>query len=276
MSIITLLTDFGTEDAYVGVMKGVILSINPSAVIIDVCHVIDPQDLIQAAYLIKSFYRYFPEGTIHTVVVDPGVGGDRAIIALESAGHIFLAPDNGVLTLLIDEKDIDAAVRVENPHFFLNAVSHTFHGRDIFAPVASHLSKGVPIDQLGTPLNPQDLIRLSISKPYLADKDELIGTIISIDRFGNCISNIDENHLNAFIQNVPEKKLEIKVDKTIIRNLSHRYADVAPGDPLAVIGSFGFLEIAINCGNAGRRLNVSKGDIVTIKLRTGSKIGSRD
>jgi S-adenosylmethionine hydrolase len=276
MSIITLLTDFGTEDAYVGVMKGVILSINPSAVVIDVCHAVDPQDLIEAAYLIKSFYKFFPKGTIHIVVVDPGVGGNRAIVAVELAGHIFLAPDNGVLTLLMDEKNIDDIVRVENPHYFLNAVSHTFHGRDIFAPVASHLSKGVHIDQLGPSLSSQDLIRLSISGPYLSEKDELIGTIITIDRFGNCISNIDENRLKEFILNGPEKTLEIKVDKTVIKSLSQNYADAAPGDLLAVIGSFGFLEIAINCGNAGRRLKISKGDTVTVKSKSGSIIGARD
>ncbi len=276
MSIITLLTDFGTHDAYVGVMKGVILSINPSAVVIDVCHDVDPQDLIGAAYLIASFYRYFPQGTIHIVVVDPGVGGNRSIAAVKLAGHIFLAPDNGVLTLLMDENDIDAIIRVENPHYFLNEVSHTFHGRDIFAPVASHLSKGVPINQLGRSLFPKDLVRLSISKPYFPEKDELIGSIISIDHFGNCISNIDENRLKEFIQTDLEKTLEIKVDKTVIKSLSQSYLNAAPGDPVAVIGSFGFLEIAINCGNASRRLKVSKGDTVALKLRPGSKIGSRN
>jgi S-adenosylmethionine hydrolase len=276
MSIITLLTDFGTEDVYVGAMKGVILTIDPSAAVIDVCHAVDPQDLIEAAYLIKSFYRYFPKGTVHIVVVDPGVGGDRSIVAVELDGHVFLAPDNGVLTLLMDEKDVDAVVRVENPHYFLSTVSHTFHGRDIFAPVASHISKGVHIDQLGPPLNPQDLIRLSILKPYLSTKNELIGTIISIDRFGNCISNIDESRLKEFIQTHHEKTLEIKVGKTVIKSLSQNYADVAPGDPVAVIGSFGFLEIAVNCGNAGRRLKISKNDIVTVKFRSGSKSRSRD
>jgi S-adenosylmethionine hydrolase len=270
MSIITLLTDFGIQDAYVGVMKGVILSINPSAVVIDVCHDVDPQDLIGAAYLINSFYRYFPKGTIHIVVVDPGVGGDRAIVAVELAGHIFLSPDNGVLTLLMDEKESDGAVRVENPHYFLSTVSHTFHGRDIFAPVASHLSKGIHFDQLGPSLTPQDLVRLDISKPYLSGKNELLGSIISIDRFGNCISNIDENRLKEFIQTGTEKTLEIKVDKNVIKGLSQNYLDAAPGYPVAVIGSFGFLEIAINYGNASRRLKVSKGDIVTLTLSPGS------
>ena len=265
MSIITLLTDFGTEDAYVGVMKGVILSINPDAVVVDVCHAVDPQDLVEAAYLINAFYRYFPKGTIHIIVVDPGVGGDRAIVAAGLAEHVFIAPDNGVLTLLMDENEIDDIVRVENPHFFLNEVSHTFHGRDIFAPVGSHISKGVPIEKLGPHLSMQDLIRLSIPKPYISDKNELIGTIISIDRFGNCISNINEKFLNKFIKNGPEKRLEIKTGKTVIKRLSRSYTDVGSGCPLAIVGSFGYLEIALNCDNAGRRLNVQKGDTITLK-----------
>jgi len=265
MSIITLLTDFGTEDAYVGVMKGAILSINPSAVVVDVCHYIDPQDLIEAAYLIKSSYRYFPKGTVHIIVVDPGVGGNRSIVAVKLSGHIFLAPDNGVLTLLMDEGEVDAIVRVENTRYFLNSISQTFHGRDIFAPVGSHISKGVPIEKLGPHLGVQDLIRLSIAKPYISDKDELVGTIISIDRFGNCISNINENCLNKIVKNGSENRLEIKIGKTVIKSLSRSYTDVGSGCPLAIIGSFGYLEIALNCDNAGRQLNVEKGDTITLK-----------
>ena len=265
MSIITLLTDFGTEDAYVGVMKGVILSINPSAAVIDVCHYIDPQDLTEAAYLTKSSYRYFPKGTIHIIVVDPGVGGNRSIIAVKLSGHIFLAPDNGVLTLLMDEEEVDTIVRVENTHYFLDSISRTFHGRDIFAPVGSHISKGVPIEKLGPHLIMQDLIRLNIPKPYISDKNELIGMIISIDRFGNCISNIDENCLNKFVKNGFEKKLEIKIGKTVIKGLSHTYTDAGSKRPLAIIGSFGYLEIASNCDNAGHLLNIKKGDILTLK-----------
>ena len=265
MSIITLLTDFGTEDAYVGVMKGAILSINPSAVVVDVCHYIDPQDVIEAAYLIKSSYRYFPRGTVHIIIVDPGVGGNRSIVAVEFSGHIFLAPDNGVLTLLMDDGKFDVIVRVENTHYFLNPISQTFHGRDIFAPVGAYISKGVPIEKLGPHLGLQDLIRLSIPKPYISDKDELIGTIISIDRFGNCISNINENCLNKFVKNGSEKRLEIKIGKTVIKSLSRSYADVGSGCPLAIIGSFGYLEIALNCDNASRQLNVEKGDPLTLK-----------
>ena len=265
MSIITLLTDFGTKDAYVGVMKGAILSINPSAVVVDVCHYIDPQDVIEAAYIIKSSYRYFPKGTVHMIVVDPGVGGNRSIVAVELSGHIFLAPDNGVLTLLMDEGEIDTIVRVENTRYFLNSISQTFHGRDIFAPVGSHISKGVPIEKLGPHLGMQDLMRLSIPQPYLSDKDELIGTIISIDRFGNCISNINENCLNKFVKNDSEKRLEIKIGNTVIKCLSRSYTGVESGCPLAIIGSFGYLEIALNCDNASRQLNVEKGDSITLK-----------
>jgi S-adenosylmethionine hydrolase len=265
MSIITLLTDFGTKDAYVGVMKGVILSINPSATVVDVCHYINPQDLIEAAYLIKYSYRYFPKSTIHIIVVDPGVGGDRSIVAVKLSGHIFLAPDNGVLTLLMDEGEVDKIVRVENTHYFLNSISQTFHGRDIFAPVGSHISRGVPIEKLGPQLVLQDLRRLSIPKPYISNKDELAGMIISIDRFGNCISNIDENCLHKFAKNGSEKKIEIKIGKTVIKRLSHAYMDTEPKRPLAIIGSLGYLEIAMNCGNAGKQLDIKKGDTITLK-----------
>lgn len=265
MPIITLLTDFGTQDAYVGVMKGAILSINPSAVIVDVCHYIDPQDLIEAAYLIHSSHRYFPKGTIHIIVVDPGVGGSRPIIAVKMSDHIFLAPDNGALTLIMDDAEVDAAVRIENTQLFLNSISRTFHGRDIFAPVASHLSKGVPIEKLGPELSIQGIIRLSIPKPYISNNNELIGTIISIDRFGNCISNINENCLSEFVKNHAEKRLEFRIGKTVIKNLSPTYSDVEPKSPLAVIGSFGYLEIAMNCENASNALNIEKGDTITLK-----------
>jgi S-adenosyl-L-methionine hydrolase (adenosine-forming) len=267
MSIITLLTDFGSEDAYVGMMKGVILSINPSAVIVDISHHIDPQDIIQAAYTLKSSYTYFPEGTVHIVVVDPGVGSDRAIIALEMSGHVFLAPDNGVLTLLMDEGKIDAIVRVEDTRYTLDSVSQTFHGRDIFAPVGAHISRGAEMHRLGSSLNPKNLFHLDIPKPYISDTDELTGKIISVDRFGNCISNIDVPCFKKFTKVQSEKRLEIKIGKNIINNLSRSYNDVGIGCPLAIIGGFGYLEIALNCGNAGRSLHVEKGDFITLKLR---------
>lgn len=261
--MITLLTDFGSKDPYVGVMKGVILSINPSAVIVDISHYIDSQDLIAAAYCIKSCYGYFPKGTIHNIIVDPGVGTDRMIVAFKMMGHVFLAPNNGVLTLLMDEGKIEAIVRIENTRYFLNPVSRTFHGRDIFAPVGAHLSKGVELNRLGPALDRQNLVCLDISRPCISNTDELTGSIVRIDHFGNCISNIDKDRLKKF----SGKQLEINIGKETIAGVSQSYADAEIGSPLAIIGSFGYLEIALNQGNASRYLNVKKGDAVFLKLK---------
>ena len=266
MSIITLLTDFGIEDAYVGTIKGVILSVNPSAMIVDITHQIDPQDLIEAAYVIKSSYRYFPKGTVHVIVVDPGVGSDRAIVALEMMGHIFLAPDNGVLTLLMDEGRIDSITRVNNSHYFLEPLSQTFHGRDIFAPVGAHISKGVDLKKLGSGLDRNDLVHLSIRKPSISDKGELVGTIVSVDRFGNCITNIDLNCLEKFYKPGFEKNLVIAIGEYEIKGLSKSYDGVGLKQPLAIIGSLGYLEIALNCGSASRHFRAQKGDTIRVIL----------
>lgn len=266
MSIITLLTDFGIEDAYVGTIKGVILSVNPSAMIVDITHQIDPQDLIEAAYVIKSSYRYFPKGTVHVIVVDPGVGSDRAIVALEMMGHIFLAPDNGVLTLLMDEGRLDSITRVNNSHYFLEPLSQTFHGRDIFAPVGAHISKGVDLKKLGSGLDRNDLVHLSIRKPSISDEGELVGTIVSVDRFGNCITNIDFNCLEKFYKPGSEKNLVIAIGEYEIKGLSKSYDGVGLKQPLAIIGSLGYLEIALNCGRASRHFGAEKGDTIRVIL----------
>lgn len=264
MSIITLTTDFGTDDEYAGIMKGVILSLNPSAVIVDITHHIDPQDLVQAAYIIYSSYRYFPQGTVHVVVVDPTVGSDRNIIAFKITDHIFLAPDNGVLTLLINEGNINSIARIDNTRYFLEPVSHTFHGRDIFAPVSAHLSMGVSIKKLGTPVALKNLICLSIPEPYFSDYGELVGSIVSIDHFGNLITNINLDDLEKIDHSVPGKKLCINVGRDKIRGLSPNYSSTTPGHPLAIIGSRGYLEISINGGNAANHFMLEKGDVVRI------------
>lgn len=264
MSIITLLTDFGLNDEYVGSIKGVILSINPSAVIIDITHNIDPHDIIQAAFAIKSSYKFFPEGTVHVVIVDPGVGGSRAIIALEIAGHIFLAPDNGILTLLVEEGNIAELIRIDNKKFFLKSVSRTFHGRDIFAPVSAHISSGIKINNIGTPINKNELVKLSIPKPGISDKGELVGAIVSIDHFGNLITNIDSNCLENFCGPDAVKKPEIKIGNSKINGLSESYENSAPNSPLIIIGSRGYLEIAINCGSAKSYFKAEKGNTITV------------
>jgi S-adenosylmethionine hydrolase len=263
-SIITLLTDFGTDDEYVGIMKGVILSVNPFVSIIDISHHIAPQDLSQAAYLIKSCYRYFPERTVHVVVVDPGVGSDRSIIALKMKNHIFLAPDNGVLRHLMDEGGIESIIHVDNSSYFLKPVSRTFHGRDIFAPVAAHISKGVEIKKLGTPIDKNDLVNLSIQKPYISDKGEIIGTIISIDRFGNLITNIDLDSIKMLDKEGMGKRLEVRIGENKIIGLSLSYKSVRSQSPLAIIGGRGYLEIAVNCGSAKQYFMAKKGDTIRV------------
>lgn len=266
MSIITLLTDFGLKDTYVGLMKGVILSVNPDAVITDITHHVDPHDLSQAALIIKSSYRYFPAESVHVIVVDPGVGSRRAIVALKMMGQTFLAPDNGILTLIVDQGDIDAIVRVENSDYFLKTVSQTFHGRDIFAPVAAHISLGVDLEQLGTPIAKKDLVFIKIPKPYVGKRDELVGAIVSIDRFGNCITNIDSDCLAAFVNAGKSKRLQVAIGQSKIEGLSLNYESASPRSPLAIIGSYGYLEIAVNCGSAQRYLGAAKGDAVHLTL----------
>jgi hypothetical protein len=266
MNCVSLITDFGTRDEYTGVMKGVILTINPMARIVDITHGISPQDILAAAYTIEAAWRYFPKGTIHMVVVDPGVGTRRAVIAAEKSGHRFLAPDNGVLSLLIKD-GLDRAVRVENPAYFLNPVSQTFHGRDIFAPAAGHLSLGLPLESLGPDLNPKDMARLAVQDdPFITPDGILTGQVISVDRFGNLLTNISYEKLQDIWPGRDEKFLEIRVNTWIIQGLSSSYAEAASENLLAIIGSRGYLEIAVNRGNAQKMLKTGKGGEVKIGL----------
>ena len=220
MPVVTLLTDFGLNDEYVGIMKGVILSINPSVTIVDITHHVDPQDVFQAALIIQYAFRYFPEGTIHIVVVDPGVGSDRAIIALKRLGHVFLAPDNGVLTLMLDEAGNEQIVRVDNQRYFLESISRTFHGRDIFAPVGAYLSSGMDITSFGETIPQKDLVRVSVEKPYISKAGELVGTVMWIDRFGNMITNIESGAMNEFCRSGDTKRCAVLVGSSTIVGLS--------------------------------------------------------
>lgn len=260
--IITLTTDFGTSDAYVGTMKGVILDINPSVQVVDITHAVPPQDIYEAAFTIHSAYRYFPKGTIHTVVVDPGVGSDRQAIVCEIDGAFFVCPDNGVLAYLL--RDIDGSpahrmnvVAIQNPAYCLPEVSNTFHGRDIFAPVAAHLSRGVPLADIGPPV--ENLVQLPIPIPETSD-GMITGQIVKIDKFGNAITNISESALAGEVSGY-----EINVRGVRLTRLNRSYAESAVGEPLAIIGSFGLLEIAINGGSAESRLGLERGDTVVIR-----------
>jgi len=264
MAVITLLSDFGTDDEYAGVMKGVMLSVCPSVSIVDITHRIDPQDIQQAAYLIPSYYRFFPEGTVHIVVVDPGVGSQRGILAASHRKHFFIAPDNGVLTLLLNTEKSDTIIRVGNTDYFLEPVSSTFHGRDIFAKVAAHVSCGTKLDELGARINAGDIVRLSNLSCRISETGELIGRIVSIDRFGNLITNIDSISLKAFCRANVLKRPQIHIGSFLISGVSSTYSDAAPEVLLALIGSRGYLEIAVNAGSAEKRLKARKGETIRV------------
>ncbi len=266
MSVITLLTDFGIADEYVGVMKGVMLSICPSVSIVDISHQLEPQDIAQAAYLVPAYYHYFPEGTIHIVVVDPGVGSQRAILAVHFRKHFFMAPDNGVLSLLLRDQKSDTIIEVNKSEYFLEPLSTTFHGRDIFAALGAHMACGTKIDALGCRRQIEDIVYLKDLTCQVTEKSELIGKIVSIDRFGNLISNIDTIQLRTFCQAEPSRQIHITIGSLTIRGMAKTYTDAASEEPLALIGSRGYLEIALNCANAQKQLKARRGDRVRITL----------
>lgn len=256
--IITLMTDFGTSDHYVGVMKGVMLNINPQVQIVDITHTISPQDIHGAAFLIDSAYRYFPTGTIHVIVVDPGVGSERRAIVCQTETAYFVCPDNGILTHILHNEGHIRTVVLENSAYFLPQVSNTFHGRDIFAPVAAHLSHGVPIDKLGSPVAPS--VQLPIPKPQVTD-NTIVGQVIWIDSFGNLVTNISHEILGSLEGG---DRVVIRAGSAEIARLNRSYAESAVGEVLAIGGSFNRLEISINQGNAAQVLGLKRGDRVTI------------
>jgi S-adenosylmethionine hydrolase len=273
-AIITLTTDFGTSDAYVAAMKGVILSINPRANIVDVTHDVEPQNIPQAAFVLHTAHGFFPQGTIHLAVVDPGVGSQRRAVILRTTAAYFVAPDNGVLSYVVEEACPTAspqpedrelgpglglglgleAVVITAPRFWRPSVSPTFHGRDIFAPVAAHLSLGVPIGEFGEAIS--SLFVLPASKPRLQPDGVLLGDIIHIDRFGNLITNVRGADL-------PGEGVTIEVAAHSIQSLSRFYEQ---GDELlAIIGSSGYLEVSLKNGSAAAFLHSKSGDKLKIK-----------
>ncbi len=268
MDFITLLTDFGNLDEYAGVMKGVIYSVNPEVRIVDLTHGTAPQDVTQAAYTIKASYHYFPKRTIHIVVVDPGVGTRRKIVALKLDGHFFVAPDNGVLSLLWQDHEVESAVRVENPEYFLKEVSRTFHGRDIFAPVAGWISRKVPLEHFGPETEVSSLQSIETIPAKAAPPDGVPGKIISVDRFGNLLTNIEEKTIYHLCRKYPDRLPVIKSGNLKISGLSSSYQDVPSGHGLMIIGSRGFLEISVNGGDASRQFNIHRNDSVELILES--------
>jgi len=261
-SIITLTTDFGSQDGYTGVMKGVIANINPSANVIDISNMIEAQDIFQAACVINSSYAYFPKGTIHVVVVDPGVGSDRKIICLKTKDYLFLAPDNGALSLIIAKEESPSIREVTNVELFLPEISNTFHGRDIFAPVAAHLSKGVSHKNLGK--RTDKISEINLPKPIRSPGGVLTAEIIYVDGFGNLITNINKDVIGRM--KIGTERLAITIGRKRINGICKSYTDVGENEPLAIFGSSGYLEISVNRGSARDILNLKKGD----KLVLGS------
>lgn len=266
MNCVTLLTDFGLADEYAGVMKGVILAIHPMAVIVDISHDIPPQDISSAARMLCSAYRYFPKSTVHVCVVDPGVGTDRAILAARANDHVFVAPDNGVLFPMMREATVDQIVRVERSDFFLPEVSQTFHGRDIFAPVAAHLLRGVSISALGRPFPLDQMTPLRLSEPQLNPDGSLVGTITGADRFGNLLTDIEPRHIVPLTEaGLP---VEILLGGITICGLSRNYGGADGKTCLAIIGSRGYLEIVVSGGSARQCLDVKTGDSVFMRKKS--------
>lgn len=260
-NIITLITDFGASDIFVGIMKGVILGINPKAKIIDITHEIKPQDVIGGGFLLGSAYRYFPAGAVHLSVVDPGVGSERRAVAVETEHYYFVTPDNGFLSYILAEEPVRKAVELSNADYFLPEISDTFHGRDIFAPVAAHISRGVPVANLGHELT--DLVQFPIQTPQIS-ADRIIAHVIYIDRFGNLITNISQP---VFAEARGERDFIIAIKERQINQIKRAYAEVPVGELIGIFSSFGHLEIAINGGNAAKILGVEKGAAVEIYLR---------
>jgi S-adenosylmethionine hydrolase len=264
--VITLITDFGLQDEYVGVMKGVILSINPRVNLVDISHNITRHDIRQAALTVNASFRYFPKGSIHMVVVDPGVGGKRKAICLQQEGHFFVAPDNGVLTMVIQDGKVEKICAITKQKYFLKPVSDTFHGRDIFAPAASHLSKGVDMLCLGQEIPLSNIIRIDVPEPFVSAMNELVATVISIDHFGNLVTNISQATFEKFKDDARSKEVVIRLEKSKIQGVSKSYDSVKIGFPMAIFGSRNLLEISLNQGDARTYFDARIGQNVILEL----------
>ena len=255
--IISLLTDFGTQDGFVGIMKGVIVGINPAASIIDLSHEVPPQDILTGALILRSAVAFFPPGTIHVAVIDPGVGSDRRAILVETATSLLVGPDNGLLSLAAPSDSVQRVIHLTNRHYFLPHVSQTFHGRDVFAPVAAHVSRGVPVEDCGPSVTSMEQLTLPA-----VDRDtaQIAGRAIAIDRFGNIVTNITAADLLPFSMG----RLSVSIGPVQIHGLASTYASVPVGAVTALINSWGLLEIAVRNGSAAQQLGVQRGSLVIV------------
>lgn len=252
--IVTLLTDFGLDDAYVGMMKGVVHQRAPRAAMVDLTHAIGPQDVRSAGYTLADSWRFFPPGTIHVAVVDPGVGSERPILAARVEGQTLLAPDNGLLTAVFEQAAPTELRQVSNKDVFLKTISQTFHGRDIFAPTAGALAGGMALEDVGPPT--ETWVTLDLPKPRVDDAGVVRGEVVAVDHFGNLITNVPGPMLPL--------RPRVSIADRAIDRLSRSYAESEPGELLAIVSSAGRLEVAKNRGSAAAELGAGVGEPITV------------
>ena len=261
--MITLTTDFGLTEHYVGAMKGVIYSINPSAQVVDITNAVQSFDILDGAIAISQAYSYFPKDTVHVVVVDPGVGGPRRPIIANVGQYLFVAPDNGVLSLVYEREERVTVRHITSEHYFHQPVSNTFHGRDVFAPVAAYLSKGVDAIKFGDEIT--DFVRFLAPRPKATAANSWKGLVLKTDKFGNLITNIMAKDIPQIFDG-SSNGFKITVGKAEVTRLCSSYAEGAQGELVAIIGSSGFLEISTNKGAASRLAGADKGSEVAVTI----------
>jgi hypothetical protein len=268
--IITLTTDFGSNDHFVGTMKGVILDIVPDAQIVDICHSVQAFDVLDGALTISQAYSYFPTRTVHVVIVDPGVGTARRPILASCDKYHFVAPDNGVLSLVYAREERMHVRHITSEHYFLQPISNTFHARDIFSPVAAYLAKEVDTLKFGDEV--EDYVRFNAPKPKAAAPNSLRGVVLKVDRFGNLITNITPQDAPALFA-AGARGFKIVVGSREITEMHSAYAEGAPGEVFGILGSMGFLEIAANRAAAVQLIGAGKGTDVTVTLNETTAAG---
>jgi hypothetical protein len=258
--IITLLTDFGTSDHYVAAMKGVILGICPEAELIDITHDIAPYAIAEGAYTLAQAWRCFPRGTTHLAVVDPGVGTERRAILAEADGHRFVAPDNGLLSFILNAVPGARVRELSRARFFRDSVSSTFHGRDLFAPVSAHVARGIDPKRFGSVIKDTEV------KTFIGvlqkGSGSYLGSVLSIDRFGNVITNLEANKFCG----IAVEPFKIRVGSKTVSTFHPTFGEAGPGEIFALFGSSGFIELSINQSDAAKRLGVKAGSPITLRL----------
>lgn len=260
--IITLLTDYGTRDHYVASVKGVICGINPAAKIVDITHDVKPQDIIEAAFLLSCSYKYFPLRTIHIVIVDPTVGSNRRALLVTTDEHYFIAPDNGVLSFIYDAGIVSTVREISSEHYYLDKISATFHGRDIFAPVAAWLSRGIESEKFGETID--DFLKLTLPKPRPVPPKSLKGIVLHIDEFGNLITNITAQDIQKALDEYKAASYKTVINQKEIAVSKKTYCEGNKGELITLVGSTDYLEIVSYQGSAVQITNAARGNEVTL------------